>query len=72
MASWSLVYAAGPKYNRPCRVFDAADLKRNMKICHNAIYHVLDVLRFESLTAVESALIETMPVLYREEGRLEV
>jgi hypothetical protein len=42
-----------------------------MKICHDAIYHVPDVLGFESLTAVESALIETMPVFYRE-GRLEV
>lgn len=55
MAYWSLVYAAVPKYNRPWRLFDPADLKISMKICHDAIHHVLDVLETESLTPIEKS-----------------
>ena len=41
-------------------LFDAAYLKRSIKICHDAICYVLQVIGTESVAPVEGALIEAM------------
>ncbi|KAJ0426781.1 tetratricopeptide repeat domain protein [Aspergillus carlsbadensis] len=64
MAYWGLVYAAGPNYNKGWGLFDPADLKRTMKICHDAARHALGLAEMESVTHVERALIEAMQARY--------
>ncbi|KAJ5584246.1 uncharacterized protein N7459_004046 [Penicillium hispanicum] len=64
MAYWGLAYAAGPNYNKAWRLFDPADLKRTMKICHRAARHALESLDDDSNTPVERALVEAMQALF--------
>ncbi|KAL2785300.1 hypothetical protein BJX66DRAFT_315072 [Aspergillus keveii] len=64
MAYWGLVYAAGPNYNKGWGLFDPVDLKRTMKICHNASRHGLRLIETEPVTPVERALIKAMQSRY--------
>ncbi|OJJ50090.1 hypothetical protein ASPZODRAFT_157068 [Penicilliopsis zonata CBS 506.65] len=63
MAHWGLAYAAGPNYNKPWRLFDAADLRHTMSTCHAAARQAHDLLLLlpsTSVTPVERALILAM------------
>ncbi|KAL4947215.1 hypothetical protein BDW69DRAFT_204614 [Aspergillus filifer] len=64
MAYWGLVYAAGPNYNKGWGLFDPVDLKRTMKLCHDASRHALRLIETGPVAPVECALIRAMQARY--------
>ncbi|KAL5365356.1 hypothetical protein BJX96DRAFT_181653 [Aspergillus floccosus] len=71
MAYWGLAYAAGPNYNKAWRLFDPVDLKNSIQICHDAVRQARELLRTETSTPVERALIEAMQTRFPVDYPLE-
>jgi tetratricopeptide (TPR) repeat protein len=69
MAHWGVAYAEGPNYNKPWEAFDEDDkrssLERALASTQAAMSHL------DGVSAVERAIIETLPHRYPEDGDTE-
>ncbi|MFD3189223.1 tetratricopeptide repeat protein [Sedimentitalea sp. HM32M-2] len=62
MAQWGIAYAAGPNYNMPWHLFDAAGRAQALAQAHDATLAALALC--DACTPVEQALIRALPARY--------
>jgi tetratricopeptide (TPR) repeat protein len=65
MLHWGIAYAAGPNYNKQWKAFDVMDLKRSLRLAHNAMAKAFACLKKAS--PVERALIEPLARRYQSD-----
>jgi tetratricopeptide (TPR) repeat protein len=63
IAQWAIAYALGPNYNKAWEAFDEVDLVDTVAKAHLVTQHAL--AQREEASAVERALIDTLPARYQ-------
>ena len=69
MAHWGVAYAEGPNYNKPWEAFDEVDKRSSLERALTSTRAALSNL--DGVSAVERAIIETLPHRYPEDGDTE-
>ena len=69
MAHWGVAYAEGPNYNKPWEAFDEVDKRSSLERALASTRAALSNL--DGVSAVERAIIETLPHSYPEDGDTE-
>ncbi len=69
MAHWGIAYAIGPNYNKPWVAFDEVDKRRSVERAISSTRAALS--NAAGVSAVEMALIETLPHRYPEDGDMD-
>ncbi len=69
MAHWGIAYAIGPNYNKPWVAFDEDDKRQSLERALASTNAALS--NVENVSAVERAIIETLPHRYPEDGDTE-
>ena len=69
MAHWGIAYAIGPNYNKPWEAFDEEDKRNSLERALGSTRSALS--NVDGVSAVERAIIETLPHRYPEDGDTE-